>query len=150
MEYFGSSVKMSSTDPPILAPDSQPSLCSVWSCECDGPVEDIQVSAHGVVAVSTDKLVHLYTGAPHFGTSQEICVAPARLKSYKFSASGSELITGGSDGSIKWWEVHSGEEHSCSQFPCLKGEQNIGEDCLAVNCIVCAKEDGFVAAAAGR
>lgn len=140
---------MSSTDPPVLSPEAQPSLSSVWSCATDGPVVDIQISCNGVVAVSTAHSVALYAGAPNFGVSQEISVAPATLTAYKFSAAGADLISGASDGSIKWWEVPRGEETACSQFPYLKGEEP-GDDNPAVSCIVCAKEGDFVAASAAR
>lgn len=145
---------MSSSDPPTLTPDSQPSLSSVWSCHCNGPVKDIQISPHGVVAVSTENCVNLYAGAPNFGTSQELSVAPATLTAYKFSADGADLITGASDGRLRWWEVPRGEEACSTQFPLLKAEESGLDESGGVNpaisSIACAKEGDLVAAAGGR
>lgn len=134
--------------------DNRSKLSSIWSCDVNGTLKDIRVSPKGVVAVGTEDTVLLYAGAPHFGNPFQLSVAPAKLTSFVFSANGEQLITGGSDGFLKWWEVHSGEESSSTQFPVSKpigsggggdgddetnsGSTGVGEP-PAISFIMCSK-----------
>ena len=149
---------MSTSHPTAFEAEHQPQLSAAWSANCGGAVRDIQISNDGVVAVSTDSGIRLFVGERGFTLLQELVTSPAKLTAFKFSRGGGEVITGASDGFLKWWDVHTGEETCSTQFPVTKGGDNRGEEeeeeltgeAPAISALACSTEGELVAATGGR
>jgi len=122
----------------------------VWSCSCDAPIRDIVISRQGVVGVVAASSIYLYAGAPSFGQPHSLSLSPARLTAYEFSADGTHFLTGDSQGFVKWWEVHTGEESSKAPFPFIKNVQNGSQEDMLISSIVCHLETDLIAVAAGN
>lgn len=135
--------------PASMAPVStnwQPELKRSWSARLGEQVNTIIVSTRGKVAVATRSSVFLYDGPPSYSQKQELKGQPAGLTAVCFSSKGTDVVAGGADGFLKWWQVDSGEETCSTQFPLAdsKGQQE-----LSVPEVACSKA-GYVAAASGR
>lgn len=112
---------------------------------CNGPVTSILVSsARGKVAVCAAGCLYIREGPPSLNQKQEL-TAQAPIAAAAFSLKGTEVVTGGADGFLKWWQVETGEETCSTQFP-LEG---CSSSDLSIPHVACCKA-GYVAAAAGR
>lgn len=120
-------------------------------------MKDIQVSHRGVVAVATDSGVRLFGGgpSPNFGRRHELaCPPPSRLTAFCFTPQGNEVITGASDGFLRWWDVETGDDNCTTQFP-VGGCDDGDEDESAagpppISSLACCKDSDLVAVAGGR
>ncbi|CAD7703434.1 unnamed protein product [Ostreobium quekettii] len=122
-----------------------------WASAVGSAVRDIQISPQGVVAVATESMIRLYVGGGDFELRHELPTAPAAITAFAFSRSGEEVISGASDGFLKWWDVHGGEETCSTQFPAGCGEEGEEEGgAPAVSALACSKEGELVAATGGR
>eukprot|EP00210_Caulerpa_lentillifera_P003777 g3608.t1 len=133
------------------SPDLRTELSSVWSCFCNAPIRDILISQQGVVAIATDSSITLYAGAPNFGDSHSLSSSPAHLTAYSFSADGTHFLTGDSNGFLKWWDVHNGDETGATQFPFSKLNEadEMTNSPPSITDIKCSKESELVATSAG-
>jgi WD40 repeat protein len=120
-----------------------PELKKTWSAVAGSCVTSISLSSKGKVAVSTKGSVLLFDPPPSFALKKEI-QAGSGITAPSFSSKGTDVVSGGSDGFLRWWQVDSGEEVCCTQFPQAEGTTD-----LAVQEVACSKA-GFVAATSGR
>ncbi|KAI8463069.1 MAG: quinon protein alcohol dehydrogenase-like superfamily [Monoraphidium minutum] len=140
--------------PPLQASNWMPELKRTWSQACNGGVRAILLSQRGKVAVATPDCVHLYDGPPGFAPRHELRAEPPGVTVAAFGAKGADVVAGGADGFVRWWQADSGEELCSTQFPAA-GEQQQQEEAgggdapsLAVSEITVSKA-GQVAAARG-
>lgn len=124
-----------------------PELRRTWSSACDGAVRAILLSPRGKVAAATASSVLLFDGPPKFELRRELRGQPAGLTAAAFSCKGTDVVSGGADGFLKWWQVDSGEELCSTQFPLGDGQQAGGD--LSIPEVACSR-GGFVAAVSGR
>lgn len=122
----------------------QPELKRTWSATCDGAVHTILLSQRGRVAVTTESTILLYDGPPSFTLRHQLQGQSSGITAASFSCKGTDIVCGGADGFIKWWQVDSGEELCSTQFPLADGQQE-----LAIPEVACS-QGGFVAAVSGR
>jgi WD40 repeat protein len=108
-------------------------------------VTSIALSSKGKVAVSTASSVYLFDPPPSLELKKEITAGAASITATAFSSKGTDVVSGGADGFLKWWQVETGEEMCITQFP----EREQGSSELAVQEVACSKA-GFVAAVSGR
>jgi hypothetical protein len=120
-----------------------PELKKTWSAVAGNCVTSICLSSKGKVAVSTKGSVLLFDPPPSFTLKKEI-QAGSCITAPSFSSKGTDVVSGGSDGFLRWWQVDSGEEVCCTPFPQAEGSAD-----LAVQEVACSKA-GFVAATSGR
>jgi WD40 repeat protein len=108
-------------------------------------VTGITLSCKGAVAVSTPSSVLLFDPPPALGLRKELRAPDdSSIRATTFSCKGTDVVSGGSDGFVKWWQVDSGEEVCATQFPQAEGNSD-----AAVQEVACSKA-GFVAAVSGR
>lgn len=131
--------------PPQMASNWQPELKRTWSARCDSAVREILLSQRGKVAVATAGGLHLYDGPPGFALRHELLGQTAGVTAAAFGAKGADVVTGGADGFLKWWQVDSGEELCSTQIPLDERQHQE----LAVGDVACSKA-GLVAATSGR
>ncbi|KAI8469816.1 MAG: hypothetical protein J3K34DRAFT_521841 [Monoraphidium minutum] len=125
-----------------------PELKRAWSAACGGgAVRAILLSPRGKVAATTASSVFLFDGPPAFGLRRELRGQPAGLTAAAFSCKGTDIVSGGADGFLKWWQVDSGDELCSTQFPQGDGQPAAPE--LAIPEVACSR-GGFVAAVSGR
>jgi hypothetical protein len=136
----------------------QPELKGTWSATCAGsgaPPPDgaaragvmaILLSPRGRVAAATPSGVFLFDGPPSFAPRRELRGQHAGLTAAAFGGKGTDVVAGGADGFLKWWQVDSGEELCSTQFPLGDGQQ---AGAPAIPEVACSKA-GFVAAVSGR
>lgn len=122
----------------------QPDLKRTWTSTCSGAVTSIALSSKGRVAVSTKSSVYLFEPPPSLALNKEIAAGSADITATAFSSKGTDVVSGGADGFLKWWQVETGEEVCVTQFPQAEGDSE-----LAVQEVACSK-GGFVAAVSGR
>lgn len=103
----------------------------------------ISLSSKGKVAVSTASRVLLFDPPPSLALKKEI-QAGSGVTAASFTSKGTDVVSGGSDGFLKWWQVDTGDEVCSTQFPQAEGNTD-----LAVQEVACSKA-GFVAATSGR
>lgn len=103
----------------------------------------ISLSSKGKVAVSTKSSVLLFDPPPSFALKKEIS-AGSGITATSFTSKGNDVVSGGADGFLKWWQVDTGDEVCNTQFPQAEGSTD-----LAVQEVACSKT-GFVAATSGR
>jgi WD40 repeat protein len=108
-------------------------------------VTSIALSSKGKVAVSTASSVYLFDAPPSLELKKEITAGAATITATAFSSKGTDVVSGGADGFLKWWQVETGEEMCITQFP----EREEGSSELAVQEVACSKA-GYVAAVSGR
>lgn len=123
----------------------QPELKRTWSTSCNGAVTSIALSSKGKIAVSTATSVYLFDPPPSLALKKEITAGAAGITAAAFTSKGTDVVSGGADGFLKWWQVETGEETCVTQFP----ERDEGSSELAVQEVACSKA-GYVAAASGR
>lgn len=123
----------------------QPELNRSWSSTCSAPVTSIALSSKGKVAVSTASSVYLFDSPPSLELKKEITAGAATITATAFSSKGTDVVSGGADGFLKWWQVETGEEMCITQFP----EREEGSSELAVQEVACSTA-GYVAAVSGR
>lgn len=122
----------------------QPELKKTWSGAINGAVTSIAISPK-YVAVGTAASLYLYDPPPSLAFKKEITGGPAGITAIAFTSKGTDVVSGGADGFLKWWQVETGEEMCVTQFPeCEEGSTE-----LAVQEVACSKA-GFVAAVSGR
>lgn len=101
----------------------------------------------GGVAVATGATLTLLASPTELEVQREISASDAAggaaVSAVAFGGSGTELVTGGADGFVRWWAVSSGEQVCATQFPQTDGGQ------LPITEVACSRA-GFVAAASGR
>lgn len=122
----------------------QPTLQQTWSNTCSEAVASIALSSKGKLAVSTKSSVYLFEPPPDLTLKKEITAGEAGITATAFSSKGTDVVSGGADGFLKWWQVETGEEVCVTQFPQAEGNSE-----LAVQEVACSKA-GFVAAVSGR
>ncbi|KIY96752.1 hypothetical protein MNEG_11211 [Monoraphidium neglectum] len=131
----------------------EPELKRTWSAACGGDVHAILLSQRGKVAAATASSVFLFDGPPKFELRRELRGQPAGLTAAAFSCKGTDVVSGGADGFLKWWQVDSGEELCSTQFPRGDGQQAVvgagGAHDLGIPEVACSR-GGFVAAVSGR
>jgi hypothetical protein len=117
-----------------------------WAAPCDGPVRTILVSQRGRVAAATPSGLSLHEGPPGFVLRHDLRGhAPGGPAAVAFSGKGGEVVVGGADGFLKWWQVDGGAELCSTQFPAADGQAAGG---AGISEVACSKS-GFVAAASG-
>lgn len=132
--------------PPVSAKWQSELALKTSPSRCEGPVTSILVSsARGKVAVCAGGALFVREGPPGLNQKQELA-AQAPITAAAFSSKGTEVVTGGADGFLKWWQVESGEETCSTQFPLEDGSTATD---LAIPHLACCKA-GYIAAAAGR
>lgn len=108
-------------------------------------MSSITLSSKGKVAVSTKSSVLLFDPPPSFALKKEIQAGGSgAITATSFTSKGTDVVSGGADGFVKWWQVETGEEVCATQFPQAEGNTE-----LAVQEVSCSKA-GFVAATSGR
>lgn len=122
----------------------QPELQKTWSAAAGGCVTSIALSSKGKVAVSTKSSVLLFEPPPSFALKKQISGGAAGITATSFTTKGNDVVSGGADGFLKWWQVDTGDEVCCTQFP-----QSDGSSGLPVQEVACSPS-GFVAATSGR
>ncbi|GBF87813.1 hypothetical protein Rsub_00524 [Raphidocelis subcapitata] len=101
----------------------QPELKRTWAAACDGPVRAILLSQRGKFAAATPGGLSLHDGPPGFALRHELRGhAPGGPAAAAFSGKGADIVCGGADGFLKWWQVDSGEELCSTQFPLVDGQ----------------------------
>ena len=111
----------------------------------DGPVCSIAVSSRGgKVAAGAGTSVVVFDGPPSYGARSELRAQAGGVTAVAFSHRGSDVVAGGADGFLKWWQVESGDETCSTLFPAEGG----GPD-ASIPEVSCSR-DGFVAATSGR
>ncbi|GBF93927.1 hypothetical protein Rsub_06176 [Raphidocelis subcapitata] len=137
-----------------MAANWQSELKRTWSAACNGAVRAVLLSPRGKVAAATASSIVLFDGPPSFALRRELHGQAAGLTAAAFSCKGTELVSGGADGFLKWWQVDSGEELCSTQFPLgdgaapAPGGQQLPAD-PSIPEVACSK-GGYVAAASGR
>lgn len=104
----------------------------------------ICLSSKGRVAVSTNSRVLLFDPPPAFTPKKEFHSGSGSITATSFTSKGTEVVSGGDDGFLKWWQVDTGDEVCATQFPQAEGNSE-----LAVQEVACSSS-GFVAATSGR
>lgn len=134
-----------------MAGSWQPELKRAWSTTCDGAVKAILLSPHGKVAAATASSVFLFDSPPSFALKRELRGQPAGLTAAALSCKGTDVVAGGADGFLKWWQVDSGEEICSTQFPLGQDGQQSSQQAqeLGIPEVACS-HGGFVAAVSGR
>lgn len=104
----------------------------------------IALSSKGKVAVTTRSRVLLFEPPPSFALKKEISAGAGDITASSFTSKGTDVVSGGADGFLKWWQVDTGDEVCSTPFPQVEGSTEV-----AVQEVACSKS-GYVAATSGR
>lgn len=142
-----------------MASSWQAELRRTWSAACGGAVRAVLLSPRDVVAAVTASGISLFDGPPSFALRRELRGQAAGLTAAAFSCKGTDVVSGGADGFLKWWQVDSGEELCSTQFPLGDGAAAAAAPLApggqpqpadpAIPEVACSK-GGYAAAASGR
>lgn len=146
---------MSQGDPPAEGRVFQQGMKCLWSTKFGASVDRILASPQGVAAVVNENTIFIIDCSGPITIKQELKGHSAGITTATFSAKGTEIIAGGQDGFLKWWQVDNGEETCSTQFPYYHSDEQTepvsnGVGPLAISALACSKGQNLVAAASGR
>jgi WD40 repeat protein len=123
----------------------QPQLKCLWSTSCASTIKSVVLSSKGKLAASTDSCIFIFDGPPAFSCKQQLRPQGAKLTAIAFSHKGTDVVSGGADGFLKWWQIDTGAETCSTPFTTADAQP---QQQLSIPEVACSRA-GFIAAVSG-
>jgi len=126
-----------------------------WTTRLPHEIAELLVTPAGAtVAVTNNARVQVFDGISSSTVKHELVGQQAGISAATASSKGTELIAGGADGFLKWWQLDSGEEMASTQFLYYQdGEEPVtldSRDPCDVSSVTISRGSNLVAASSGR